>query len=322
MRHACYAATLASALLAPAAAHAQGAGSQAEAQALFDAGRKLMDAGKYAEACPKLEASQKLDPGAGTLLNLASCYEKNGQTASAWVSYTDAATASSASGHADWAAKAKARVDALAPHLPRLVLSMKTVPDGVEIKRDGKPIALGALNTSLPVDPGEHVIDVAAPGKNPWRSRVTAKADETAQVDVPALEDAQATGGAATPAPAPARGGAQRVLGLVLAGVGVAGVGVGSAFGIDAASKKDVATDPRYCLPVPGGPTHCNQQGADTLDGARTSATISTIAIVAGGVLVAGGLVLFFTAPKSPAEAKTAVRLVPAPGGLVLAGAF
>src|SRR5512139_1741852 len=65
--------------LAASAARAQ-ASDKAAAEALFDEGRKLMAEGKYAAACAKLEASQKLDAGVGTQLNLADCYEKSGKT--------------------------------------------------------------------------------------------------------------------------------------------------------------------------------------------------------------------------------------------------
>src|ERR1700683_67483 len=57
------------------------------AEALFSEGKERLRAGRFAEACTKLAESQQLSPGAGTLLNLADCYEKNGQTASAWTEF-------------------------------------------------------------------------------------------------------------------------------------------------------------------------------------------------------------------------------------------
>src|SRR5262249_39232692 len=48
------------------------------AEGLFDAGRKLMADGRFAEACEKFRKSEELDPAGGTLLNLGGCYERTG----------------------------------------------------------------------------------------------------------------------------------------------------------------------------------------------------------------------------------------------------
>jgi len=71
------------------------------AQALFDEGRALMAQKRWAEACPKLAESQRLDPGGGTLLNLALCHSGEGKTATALVGLDDALAAAVRDGRAD-----------------------------------------------------------------------------------------------------------------------------------------------------------------------------------------------------------------------------
>jgi predicted negative regulator of RcsB-dependent stress response len=64
----------------------------AAAEAAFDAARKHLDAGELDQACAKFEASQRLSPAVGTLLNLADCHERAGRTATAWATFRSCAT--------------------------------------------------------------------------------------------------------------------------------------------------------------------------------------------------------------------------------------
>jgi hypothetical protein len=311
---------LGAALLCPSIARAAGADDKAAAQVLFEEGRKLMEQGKYAEACPKLESSQRLDPGAGTLLNLAACYEKNGQTASAWVTYTDAATASR-DRHPDWTARAEARVKALYPTLAHVTIDVPGAPSGVSVTRDGKTLEPGTYGVAIPVDPGHHVVDATAPSKRAFHQEVDVKASSDVHVTIK-LEDAPVTETAkheplAPVAPQPqvdaSRGSGVRIAGLTTLGIGVAGVVVGAVFGGLAIGKKnDAAPD---CLP---DFTKCTTAGKAAVDDAMTFGTISTVAFIAGGVLAAAGLTIFLVAPK----ATTNVTATFSPFGASIRGVF
>jgi len=83
--------TLACATLPSRTAHAQSATDSATAESLFNEALALLERKMPAEACPKLEASQRFDPGVGTLLYLADCYQQLGRTASAWATFREAA---------------------------------------------------------------------------------------------------------------------------------------------------------------------------------------------------------------------------------------
>src|SRR5262249_16693409 len=64
-----------------------------EADVLFREGKKLLKDGQIAEACEKLDASERLQSTVGTLLNLADCRERNHQLATAWATFRKAAVA-------------------------------------------------------------------------------------------------------------------------------------------------------------------------------------------------------------------------------------
>ena len=304
-------------------AHAAGADDKAAAQAMFDEGRKLMDQGKYAEACPKLEASQRLDPGAGTLLNLAACYDKNGQTASAWVTYTDAATASRER-HPDWAQRADARVKALYPTLSHLTVDVPNAPNNVAVVRDGKPIDAGSFGTAMPVDPGHHVIDATAPSKKPFHQEVDVDAKGGQARVVVKLEDApvsqstgndHTTGPLVTPPPEQTSSGSgMRIAGITMIGVGVVGVIVGGVFGGLAIGKKNDAA-PNCTSDF----SRCNSTGKASVDDALTFGTVSTIGFIAGGVLAAGGVIVYLLAPK---KQESHVSVGVSPFGFSIGGVF
>lgn len=307
-------------------------GNRAAAEALFNQGRDLMTKGKHVEACPKFEASQQLDPGLGTMLNLAECYEKTGRTASAWAVYREAIPLARASGSKARQDLASERAQALQERLSTLTIrAMSGEPESaqLDVRRDGVQMQPAELGSPIPVDPGEHSIEVTAPGKQPWSSKVQVGADAAkVQVDIPALEPAPSSAAApppattdepaatkpSTPLPTPKRSGStQRTAGIITAGVGVVGLGLGTFFGVQASGNWSDAKE--ECSDFPYG---CGQRGVDLKKTASSQATISNIGFIAGGALVGLGAVLFFTAPKQ----KEQVSFVVGPGSAFIQGSF
>lgn len=340
-------ASCAAALALAATAHADeppkapaDASNAAAAQALFDEAVHLMEAGRFEEACPKLAASEKLDPGAGTLLNLGTCYEKNGQTASAWATYQEAENAARRASHDDWAERAHAHVIALEPRLQRLIITVDphaTVP-GLAVLRDGIPVEPSAWGVPIPIDPGAHEVHASAPGKRDWSTTLDLRTEGTsAAVTVPPLEEVPAAAPAVTapvpvlsrPSPATSFTSSpqpfwtpRKIVGAALAGVGVVGIAVGSGLGFAARSKYEDAID-NDC---PGRGTQCTAAGVQEGQDAHALATASTIVFAASAATLVAGAVLFFVrfGDESHGAAPVAVSPAVAPGhaSLVLTGAW
>jgi serine/threonine-protein kinase len=312
-------------LLCAAPARAQSADDKAAAEALFDDGKKLFLAKKYAEACPKLESSQKLDPGIGTLLYLADCYEGLGRVASAWATFRDAAAQAKAAGQGERDRVARQRASQLEPKLYRLTLDV-TAPDtpGLKVQRNDSEVKKAVWGSAVPVDPGTYTITASAPGKKTWTGKVQIPDGPGAQAfAIPALEDAPAEAPppppppppkVTEPAPPPAEPpppsglGTQRVAGIAVGAVGVLALGVGAGLGGAAIASNNSAKS--ACPTVQCG----DQNGVDASHRAGTFADASTGLFVAGGVLAVTGLVVILTAPSKAKAPEKKAWIAPAVG--------
>lgn len=139
-------------------------GDPAAAQALFNQAKELMRQGKSAEACPKLQESNRIDPGIGTQFHLADCYEKVGRVASAWAQFLGVASQARAAGHTEREKAAQRRAEKLEPRLPRLTVAVAEASKvaGLEIRRNGALVGAAQWGTPVPVDPGEIELTASA----------------------------------------------------------------------------------------------------------------------------------------------------------------
>jgi hypothetical protein len=303
------------------AAHAQASDSVAAAEQLFEQARQMFDQGDYVGACPRFEASLKLDPALGTLLNLATCYEKQGKLASAWGHYREVIALATKAGDTTRIDIAKEHAAALEPRLPKLTIHPpKPAIAGLVVTRDESPIEDAALGVAFYVDPGEHVIAAAAADHKTWTTQITVNEAEVKELEIPQLAAAPhakpAAGSVTTIIQQQDPGSNQRIFGLTLGGAGIAALVTGIGFGFAARASYNSAFDDGICH---RDTYQCNAVGQDRIDTAHTRALVANVTGGVGLALIAGGAALYFTAPH-----QTAVHVAPTVGGaaVMLGGAW
>lgn len=309
-------------------AHAEGAGGRASAEELFESARRDLRAGKTADACPKLEESQRLDPGVGTLLHLGECYERLGRTASAWTSFREASALAKRSGDAEREKLANDRAERLSPTLARLVVVVPTEADveGLAISLDGAPHARVTWPVAVPVDPGPHRLEATAPQHHAVRWSIEAVAGQTVRAALAPLPQAGPPPGvgAGTPLPvassAPSQAPASppptsshRTWVVVGTAVTAATLVTGATFGLVAqrawSRSRDECDDDNAC----------SAAGLADIDRAKSSATVATALVGAGALLGSATLVLHWTLPRA-GDRQIAAGV--GPGGVRLAVRF
>jgi hypothetical protein len=193
----------------------------------------------------------------------------------------------------------------------------------VRVTVDGQPLADGLDGSALAVDPGEHVFVFSATRRAPVTRQLTITEGEKDRHELIAM-------GPVAPPPPPPRPPVRaekpstwtthKVVGVAVAGTGVAAIAVGSVFGILTSSA--VSSQKSDCP----SPTNCPNHAAALSDhsGAQTDAAVSSTLFVVGAALLVTGVVFWLTSPKPSESPDLAVvpAASPSGGGMWLRGRF
>jgi hypothetical protein len=285
------------------------------AEALFRDGRTAMMSGDHQTACAKFAESHRLDAAVGTLLNLAHCEEQLGRVASAWTHWRMALE--QLPGGDARRALPTTRVAALEPRLPRLrIRTAAPLPEGATITRNGEHVDPSTLDVAVAVDPGPQRLALIVPGRGEERTTVEIGEGQSREVllELPrAPAPPMASANAAAPSP-PARPPTSTAVPGVPSSdhwmrsagwwtVGAGAVGIVGSLVLGALVLDRKATVEARCLPS----NACDSDGLAAARSGNALSVASTIAMVTGGVLVAGGVVLVVAAPRGEQRA-VAVR--------------
>jgi tetratricopeptide (TPR) repeat protein len=290
-----------------------------EASAMFQRGRDLAKAGRYAEACPLFDRSYALEPALGTALNLADCLERAGELRRAWQLFDRVARESPSA--QSRAKLARDRADALDAKLGHLTIRLRApAAAGLTLALDERALVPAPALVER-IDPGAATVIARVPGQPAFRARVHATAGEAVVVDVPAFAAPAAPDLAPIPAPiAETRRRRARVyLAGGLAAAGVAGLAASLGVGLSARHTYNAAFDHHACTDL-GDAAACTPAGRAMIDRAGARADLATGLAIGGAALVAAGAVALFTAPRETIQ--VAPIASPETIGLGLTGRF
>lgn len=201
--------------------------------------------------------------------------------------------------------------------IPTVVLWVKeadgTTPANIRSTLDGNPLATRFDGRPIEVDPGSHTFAFTLAGRAPKEVRVMVPQGAKNQLVSVTLATPAKLSPPASPTPAvhtpsvsaaatdQTGGSAVTTVGWTVAGVGVVGLGIGGFFGWQAISKNnDAGCDSNSVCTSP-----------ELRKEAQSAGTASTVGLVAGGLLVGGGVALVLLAPKGHAQGGTHASATP-----------
>ncbi|HET6335940.1 MAG TPA: hypothetical protein VFG30_22090 [Polyangiales bacterium] len=264
----------------------------------------------FNQARTLFQAAHKLDPSARTLRGVGLTDFESGRYAVA-IAELESALADT---RKPLDAQQRIEVQQVIAHARGFVgnLELQITPKEASVTIDGILVRGDAYS----LDAGEHVLRASASGYVEAEQTVRVlPADLTRAVLT--LEPLKPE----TPTPVAAIGGdsTQLTAAWIVGGIGVAGVIVGSVFGVRSILKHNESD--QYC----GKDGFCSDpRGVSAMDAARSAGDISTVAFIAGGLALGAGTVLLLTAPSDAAteHPQSATRVLIGPGAVRVVGVF
>jgi hypothetical protein len=268
-----------------------------DGEALFSQALMLIAEGRCDRALPLLLRVQSIEHGIGTQYNIAFCQEREGRLGSAYRNYEEVVKLARASGKRAREESARARLEELRARVPAFIVRTQE-PDAL-VKMDGTVVERDAW-AFIPVDPGEHRIDVTAATKVSWSATFAAPPPGTRQeIVVPPLAVLERS---TVRTIIEQRGDARRKVGWVVGAIGAAALGTAIVTGVMVLDAKSTARD--HCaIDLPNGEKRCvDNEGIDAVERGRTLVPVNYVAWAIAGVgLAAGAYFLLTSSSKRPA---------------------
>ncbi len=286
----------------------------AKADALFDAGKKLEQAGDKAGACAKYDEALKFNAEAvGTIMNVGRCNQEAGLWASAAKKFRRALDLATEHNLAEYRAAASQQLTDIEPRVPHISLAfgVAPLPDTKVVVADDV-IPLDAVG-DIAVDPGEVVIAISAPHRVPFEKRVRVVERQHLALAVPPL-----------PEPVTIKHG-MRTAGAVTAGIGAAAAISATVAALVAHADYQrpyngvPGTDAAYCDSKTG---ECNKAGFTAQLNAHSLGNAASVIGAVGAVAVGVGATLFLLGPHDEHHIALVPELAPSSAGLAAVGRF
>ena len=221
-----------------------------------------------------------------------------------------------------------------------MVIDLPAPPTGAVVKLDGVALPPGALGVEIPLDPGDHDLQVTAPGKKTWSQPKLSTAADTVPLRVRVdLQDEPPPAPPPEPvvvAPAPplppspetgpttassdgieraSRVRVRRIAGLALAGAGVVSIGIGAGYGLVAIGRKN--DESKY--------SNLSDQ-ITVYNEAKDAQTIGIVCASVGAAAAGAGIVMLILSGADARVATSSLHVAPTwspgGGGASLSGSF